>query len=113
MNSDAPGDIDTSVDCDVVPTAELSPDSRLVAATDLLLPEHGSPVVRTRLVLVITAISRCRLSAILFSIDKEAELLGNFVPRSPAMSPNNRHRSTPILAAVNTESKRSLLLGYK
>ena len=65
------------------------------------------------MVLVITAISRCWLTAILFSIDKEAQLMGNFVPRSPAMSPNNRDRSTPIPAAVNTESKRSPLLGYK
>ena len=47
---------------------------------------------------------------ILFSIDTEAQLLGNFVPSSPAMSPNNRNRSTRIPAAVNTESKRSLLL---
>jgi len=78
MNSDAPGDIDTSVDCDVVPTAELSRDGRLVAATDLLLPEHGSPVVCTRLVLVITAISRCWLTAILFSIDTEGQLCPKF-----------------------------------
>ena len=33
----APGDIDTSVDCDVVPTVELSRDGRLVAAADQLL----------------------------------------------------------------------------